>query len=56
MGTEKNRDFAVDSILVKIGELGRYQVLQYTLFSVIVLITSAAYFAYVFTTGKLDYR
>lgn len=53
---EKQRTVDVDSIQTELGELGRYQVQKYILFAVAVLLTSSAYFSYIFTAGQLDYR
>lgn len=46
----------VDSVLVELGELGRYQVLQYSLLAVITLVTSMTSLSYIFTAAQLDYR
>lgn len=56
METAKKRDVIMEGIMVELGELGRFQIVQYVILSVIVLFTSAAYFSYVFTAGQLDYR
>lgn len=56
MDCKKKPEINVDSILVELGELGRYQLLQYFLLGVITLFTSLAYLSYIFTAGQLDYR
>lgn len=56
MDRQKKRDFIVDNILVELGELGRYQLLQYFFYSTIIVITTLAIFSYVFTAGQLEYR
>lgn len=53
---EEERELSLDNILAELGELGRYQVLQYLYLAIIVVVTSVAFFSYVFTTGQLDYR
>lgn len=56
MEIQAKRQIIVDDILVALGEFGRFQVLQYCLFAVMVVLTTAAYLSYIFTAGQLDYR
>lgn len=56
MESLQEKNINLDSVLDELGTLGRYQILQYFLLSVIVLFTSSSYVSYIFTTGQLDYR
>lgn len=46
----------LDAILVEIGERGRYQLAQYALLGVFVVLTCVPNLSYIFTTAQLDYR
>lgn len=49
-------DIDLDGILVEVGELGRYQLLNYVLLSVAVIMTSSSYLSYIFSAGQVNYR
>lgn len=46
----------LDEILVEIGETGRYRTVTWTLWCLLVLLSSLPYMSYIFTAGQLDYR
>lgn len=46
----------LDGIMVEIGELGKYQILNYVFLCVAVILTSSSYLSYIFTAGQVDYR
>lgn len=56
MESQKKTDLHLDSILVELGALGRYQLLQYFYLAIIVFLSSLGYFSYIFTAAQLDYR
>lgn len=49
-------DIDLDGILVEVGELGRFQLLNYALLCVAVIMTSSSYLSYIFSAGQVDYR
>ncbi|KAK4883424.1 hypothetical protein RN001_006743 [Aquatica leii] len=51
-----NTDQSLDSILEKLGHFGKYQCFVVGLFSIAVMLHSAVYITFVFTTKDLNYR
>lgn len=54
--TKLTNGIDLDGILVEIGELGKYQIINYIFFGVAVILTSSSYLSYIFTTSQLEYR
>lgn len=52
----ENLDNSLDSILVRLGDFGKYQVYVFTLVCVAVVMHSMVHIAYVFTAMDLNYR
>lgn len=56
MKEETKSDFELDSILMEIGQFGRFQIIVYIISCVIISLTAAVGLSYIFTTGQVDYR
>lgn len=54
--TIRDGQIDLDEILVEIGETGRYRTVTWTLWCLVVLLSSLPYMSYIFTAGQLDYR
>lgn len=51
-----SNEFDLDSILVELGEFGKYQIINYILFVSIVTLTAGTQSSYIFTARIADYR
>lgn len=51
-----NNNQDLDSILIELGEFGRYQKIKYIYMTVPVFLLAGFTLSYVFTAGNLDYR
>lgn len=52
--TEK--EFDIDTILLEVGEFGRYQIKNFILICIGIIVLSEMSLTYVFTAGILQYR
>ena len=54
--SENSEKVDLDNILIKIGQFGRYQLIQYTLIAFILIFTAFSSLSFLFTAGNLEYR
>lgn len=56
MQKNSGKVFDIDVILLDLGEFGRYQIKNFILISIGIILLSAMSLSYVFTAGILQYR
>lgn len=56
MRSSAKSDIDLDSILVELGEFGKYQIVNYALMVLIIAVTAGIQLSYIFSAGQVDYR